>query len=319
MAPGKKELGCSVVITVKNDAEALERTLRALLRQTRQPEEILLTVADSQDNTLAVAQTFAQEQRFIQVVCLGSATRSQGRNLGVEASTQDCIVFTDAGCVPDKNWLAELLAPFEKAETVLVAGLTKVDNTSSFAEAQGAFVLVPPEKIGNHPLPATRNMAVRKNLFLQHSGFRADLNFAEDYELARRLQTAGIRSVFAPKAIVAWEARSSLAAYFSMILHLTQGDIQAGTWRRGHATMWLRYLGLLALGVTAVALTTSLLAAAFLTSTLYLAYLVFKLTRFQFSRLASYFWAILLQVLTDMAVLLGSLQGLGYRYGNRSL
>jgi len=319
MTPGKEKLGCTVVLTIKDDADALERTLLALEAQTQVPEEVILAVADSQDKTTAVAKVFAQKHPFVTVLAVGSATRSQGRNLAVQASHQEIIAFTDAGCLPEKNWLAELLKPFKDADTDLVSGLTVVANTSSFTEAQGAFVLVPPEKIEPHPLPATRNMAIRKALFLQHQGFREELNFAEDYEFARRLRASGIQSEFAPKAVVAWEARPTMSTYFAMIVRLTQGDIQAGTWRRGHATMWLRYLGFLLVVLVVSATTNSLATAILVTSVIYFGYLLIKLSRFRFTRRASYFWAILLQVLTDLAVLLGSAQGVWSRQRNRSL
>lgn len=313
MTPGKKKLGCTVVLTVMNDAAALARTLHTLETQTRLPEELILAVADSQDNTLGVAQNCAAKHSWVKILQVGKATRSQGRNLAVQGSSQKIIVFTDAGCLPEPEWLAELLVPFQNAETALVSGLTVVSNTSSFAEAQGAFVLVPPGKIDKHPLPATRNMALRKSTFLQHQGFREELNFAEDYEFARRLQTVGVHSEFAPQAVVAWEARDSIRDYFSMILRLTQGDIQAETWRRGHITMWLRYLVLFMLGFITFLVTNSLISVISFTTILYLGYLLLKLSRFQFSRSGSYFWAILLQVLTDMAVLLGSARGVWHR------
>lgn len=317
MTPGKQKLGCTVVLTVKDDAEALDRTLQSLAVQTHRPEELILAIADSQDATRSVAESFSQKHAFVKVLAVGPASRSLGRNLAVRESTQNIIVFTDAGCLPDKNWLFELLKPFQDPDVSLVSGLTVIANTSSFAEAQGAFVLIPRKNIGKHPLPATRNMAIRKQLFLQHQGFHSELNFAEDFEFARRLQASGVNSTFVPDARVAWEARSSIGAYFNMIVKLTQGDIQAGTWRRGHITMWLRYLVFLSFGTAMFAVTSSLSIATLSTAALYLIYLLFKLARFHFTRSASYFWAILLQVHTDFAVLLGSAQGVWNHQRNK--
>jgi len=310
MYPDKQKRGCAVIITVKNDAAALERTLLALQQQTRPPDEGVLAVAESQDGTKKVALAFAKKHPHWSVIPVASATRSLGRNLAVQATKQPLLAFTDAGCLPDKAWLENLLRPFSDPDCQVVSGLTLVQNDSPLAEAQGAFVLVPPEKIETHPLPATRNMAMRRSTFLQHKGFLAKLNFAEDFEFSRRLHRAGVLSVFAPEAIVFWEAPATPSRFFQMIYRLTLGDMQAGTWRKGHLTMWLRYLGFIALLAGLQTAGQNWRLSFLVTVFVYGCYLALKMLRFRFTRRASFFWAILLQVLADGAVLRGTLLGM---------
>lgn len=310
MSPGKGKLGCAVVITVKDDAVALQKTLRLLAQQSRIPYEVVLTVADSSDSTLEVAKSWAQKFKQAKVIRIGAATRSEGRNRGVEETQQEIIVFTDAGCYPERDWLEQLLLPFKQPATSLVSGYTRVAHQTAFAEAQGVFVLVPLEKIDQHPLPATRNMALRRSVFEEVGGFQKELNFSEDFELARRLHKHGYKSFFAPLAIMEWQARSSILEFFQMIARLTRGDVVAGTWRLGHLSMWLRYTFFVLFFLAAFRLLGSGSAALPLTGMLYAAYLGLKVFRFRFTRRASYFWAILLQMATDFAVLYGTFTGL---------
>lgn len=312
MSPDKENPSISVVLTVKNDARALEETLAFLEAQTVLPDEILVVIAESHDDTLEVAKAWKGTQPQRIVLEHGEITRSRGRNIGARQAKGEILVFTDAGCFPEKSWLENLVRPFRERAVELVSGYSQGTQDSAFQEAQSAFVLVPLHKIGSNPLPATRNMALRSTVFWEYAGFREDLNFAEDYEFALRLQKSGIRSHFASDAVVTWRGRDSLWSFFWMILKLTAGDMSAGTWRRGHLSMWARYM-FLALFFLLVSYFFSLKYAIGLSGIVYVLYLVTKCSQFRFSRKESYFWAILFQVCADIGVLTGTLYGIWQR------
>lgn len=321
----------TVVITVKNDAVALGELLNLLNKQSRLPDEVVITVAGafaedeetsnknrdrqasstSSDNaTLVIAKSWRPRRGGKQVIPVGQVTRGQGRNLGVAAARHDLIVFTDAGCYPEPNWLDNLLEPFSKSQTTkLVSGFTWVDTRSAWQEAQGRMVLVPLEEIDQHPLPATRNMALRRSVFIKAKGFKPQLNYAEDYELAKRLQQLAVKSEFAPNAKVIWQGRTNLGSYYGMIFYLTRGDILAGTWRFGHFSMWLRYLAFIVTIYLVIQFMTEPVSIIFIIL-IYIAYLLIKTQKYSFSNRLSYIWSPLLQLVTDMAVLGGTATGL---------
>lgn len=300
----------SVVVTVKDDALGLAHLLADLDQQTHPPEEVVLAVATSTDATWSVAQRWQPRSTTKVVLDVRQATRAQGRNHGVAAAKSPIIAFTDAGCRPTPAWLEELARPFaQNAKLELVSGFTWVKAESSWQEALAPFVLVPFHQISSHPLPATRNMAIRKATFIHHQGFQPELQFAEDYEFARRLQAAGVESVFVPQAKVYWQGRSNLLLFANMIFHLTKGDIKANTLRLGHFTMWLRY-ALLLLTIAFLATVFSPGQAAGMGAIIYANYLILKTLRFSYQKRSSYLLAPLLQLVTDMAVLSGTFSGL---------
>lgn len=289
----------SVVVPVKNDAVALTELLRALSEQTKKPDEVVLIVTDSLDDSLVVAKKWRPPAIQVRVISQRSANRSQARNIGVARASGEVIIFTDAGCAPQNDWVENISKPFRDAKVNLVSGYTAGHWANPFEEAQVPFVLVPLEQIEVKPLPATRNMAIRRKTFLEAGGFREDLQFAEDFEFSRRLKVMGIVARFVPRARVAWRPRPSITSFFLMIARLTAGDVEAGIVRPGMVSMWLRYIFFIALIV--ISPKTALLA--------YLAYLLFKLTRFRFQQTPAYFWAVTLQAVCDAAVLAGSLWG----------
>jgi cellulose synthase/poly-beta-1,6-N-acetylglucosamine synthase-like glycosyltransferase len=314
MAPDKQKISVSLILTVKDDSVALQETLHSLEEQTRFPDEVILVLAESQDNTAEVARDWQKSQRNVRVVVKKYITRSQGRNLGAELAKHEILLFTDAGCLVEREWVKNISRPFSRSEVEFASGYTKGFQESAFQEAQAAFVLVPRNRIEQNPLPATRNMAIRKETFRKYRGFREDLNFAEDYEFARRLREAGIHAVFVADAEVSWKGRETLRDFFMMIVHLTRGDMLAGTWRNGHITMWARYLFFL--GSFLLLWKVSGFSLALLgTMMLYGLYLGLKCSHFRFLQKESFRWAILFQVLADCAVLSGT--AIGIRERNR--
>jgi cellulose synthase/poly-beta-1,6-N-acetylglucosamine synthase-like glycosyltransferase len=245
------------------------------------------------------------------MAAIGAATRSTGRNRGVEMAAGDIIVFTDAGCRPDKDWLSCLIQPFiDQPSTQLVSGYTAGDPHNVWETAQAPFVLVPLAEISQHPLPATRNLAIRRSLFLEMGGFSPRLNYAEDFAFSRQLEAHQILSTFVPQAIVYWRPRPNLMAFFTMIRRLTAGDVQAGIVRPGLISLWVRYavFGMITLMVWWAWHQVSY--ALFILGIVLAVYLLAKLLR-----LKIYTWPLsgatmITQLVCDVAVLVGSLIGL---------
>lgn len=308
-----KNKDITVILTVKNDAEALRKTLRALEKQTQQPAEVVITVATSVDDTLQAAKEWNPPNISTQVECIGNHTRSQGRNRGVALATGDILAFTDAGCLPQTDWLEKLTVSLFSGEASLVAGLTIGDTHSPWEEAQIPFVLVPASRTEKHPLPATRNMVLTRQTWEKIGPFAATLNYAEDFEWSRRARQLGIHAQFVPEARVAWRPRATVREYFQMIVRLTQGDMLAGTWRLGHATMVERYIFFaLIFGWSSVFLAFRFALAV--TIATWMVYLWYKVSRFADLRPAAKWWAALLQVVTDGGVLWGVISGLALRW-----
>lgn len=305
----KNDLKVSLVVTVKNDFEGLKKLLVFLETQSRRPDEVVVTVAGAKEEEIASFKQDLLTSFSIKIIALSKeATRSTGRNMGVNVARYPVILFTDAGCFPEENWVKNITDPFQKNQnTQLVSGLTLGKTNTAFSEAQIPFVLVSPKKIGHHPLPATRNMAIRKALYKKLGGMRDELNYAEDYEFSRRLVQSGVVPYFAPKAKVFWQPRSSLFDFAKMILFLTAGDIQAGILRHSAITMWVRYI---------VFISTFLMNSK-VGLGLYLAYLGVKGWRLSPSSQKVALWHLVLQPVCDASVLAGTLLGLVWRIRSR--
>jgi glycosyltransferase involved in cell wall biosynthesis len=114
-------LSISVIIITRNRAESLKDTLTSLVKQSRQPDEVIVVDNGSQDNTKEIALSFSNRLN-IRYVYEGQRGIPHARNTGIRNATKDIIAFIDDDCVADKNWLKYLEIPFVKDPYIGVVG-----------------------------------------------------------------------------------------------------------------------------------------------------------------------------------------------------
>jgi glycosyltransferase involved in cell wall biosynthesis len=231
----------SVVVTVLNEAHGLPGLLDSLAAQTRMPDEVVICDGGSTDATLALLQ--AETRLPLEVVHRPGGNISQGRNVAIEAANGDVIVVTDAGVRLDPRWLESIVAPFENADTQIVAGSFVPDPQTVFETAMGATVLPEPREIKlDRFLPSSRSVAFRKNAWAAVGGYPEWLDYCEDLVFDIRLCTRYGSFVFVPEATVRFRPRASLRAFFVQYYRYARGDGKADLWRKRHAIRYLTYL-----------------------------------------------------------------------------
>lgn len=263
----------SLIFTVKNEAEALPRLLDSIAAQTRAPDEIIVVDGGSTDATLDVLHERARTLPM-RVIRAPGANISQGRNIAIRAARGEIICATDAGVRLDPNWVAELLAPFDRRPTAddgeistvnghrssvidVVSGFFVPDPHSVFETALAATTLpvlrdINPAKF----LPSSRSVAFRKAAWEHVGGYPEWLDFCEDLIFDFALRRAGFRFVFAPRAIVYFRPRPNLRAFFKQYYQYARGDGKANLWLLRHVIRYTTYL-------VALPLTLALLAFGF--------------------------------------------------------
>jgi cellulose synthase/poly-beta-1,6-N-acetylglucosamine synthase-like glycosyltransferase len=199
----------SVVIPIHNASEGLGACLDALERQTTPLDEIIV-VNDGPVDAAVEAIADRQGVTFLSQQQKGAAA---ARNLGAEQAQGEILLFTDADCVPESNWVEAMTAPFAdraRSETfaqqvVGVCGVVRTRQTGlipRFIQLEYDYRY---RSIARHPqidFINTGTAGYRKHVFMESGGFREDLLGAEDAELSFRLASQGHKMVFVPEAIV---------------------------------------------------------------------------------------------------------------------
>jgi len=321
----------SVIATVRNEGEAIDRLLDSLCHQTRQPDEVIIVDGGSSDDTLARLRAWEHSQRLpLRVLVVPESNISRGRNVAIAAARGPVIASTDAGVRLDPSWLASLLHPFEARGEVMSApvvacGFFVPETTTVFETAMGATVLpvladINPKRF----LPSSRSVAFLKTAWEAVGGYPEWLDYCEDLVFDFRLQAKGHRFVFVPAAIVHFRPRSSLHAFFRQYYRYARGDGKAGLWPKRHTARYLTYLGalpsLLWLSVNKSLLWAGLLlvgtAVMFCTPYKRLWPAIGALSIID--RLKAMFWVPIIRLTGDVAKMLGYPVGICWRHQHRS-
>ncbi|MEJ2212078.1 MAG: glycosyltransferase [Anaerolineae bacterium] len=239
----------SVIATILNEAQALERLLTSLEGQSRPPDEVVIADGGSTDGSLDLLDAWAAAGRLgLRVLRRPGANISAGRNAAIAAATGDVVAVTDAGVRLEPAWLAALVAPFEGQQpgerfVAAVAGWFVADPQTLFETAMGATVLphvreVRPETF----LPSSRSVAFRPAAWEAAGGYPEWLDYCEDLIFDLRLRALYGPFPFQPAARVHFRPRGSLRAFFRQYYQYARGDGKADLWRRRHLARYLTYL-----------------------------------------------------------------------------
>lgn len=194
----------SVIVPAYNAARTIDRCLGSLRDQTvdRASYEVIVVDDGSTDSTPRVVKGFSV--KYIRQSNRGPAT---ARNAGAREAKGKIILFTDADCVPDKDWIQEMARPFADPSVSAVKGAYRTLQPSVVArfsqiEFEERFEML--KKAPSIDMVDTYSAAFRKEVFLGAGGFDTSFPVAnnEDTELSYRLSNSGHRMVFNPRAVV---------------------------------------------------------------------------------------------------------------------
>ena len=110
----------SVIVPVRNAAATLGNCLDALLSQDLNPESYEVIVVDNQstDDSVAVAERY----QGVRVLSESRPSAYKARNCGLRAAAGKLIAFTDADCIPKKDWLSCLTKYLAGSHAKIVMG-----------------------------------------------------------------------------------------------------------------------------------------------------------------------------------------------------
>lgn len=179
----------SIIIPVYNGKNTVERCLNALLAQNYPKElvEIIFVDNKSKDGTLAVLQPYAKSSNIL-ILSENTILNAYGaRNTGLRVSKGKIIAFTDADCIPDTNWVKEIVNSFDDPLVGCVSGdivtappiniIDKYYKPDIFL----AHVTQTKNVLGG-------NCAFRREIFNLVGYYREDIPSGGDVELPIRMQ-----------------------------------------------------------------------------------------------------------------------------------
>lgn len=222
------KLKVSVIVPVWNGAHCIERCLTALCQQSLSREDYEVIVVDngSTDPTPELVKRYAGI-RYLSDTRAGSYN---ARNTGLEAVRSDVVAFTDADCVPDRDWLkAGLEALAALPDAGIVAGRVSfiTEGKSRFTACDDFELLFSfdQQKNAREGSSVTANWISRVSSLKEQGGFRSDLKSGGDFELSSRLHRLGKPIVYGERAVVRHPLRSDIRDLFAKTLRTSGGQL----------------------------------------------------------------------------------------------
>ena len=179
-----KNIGISVIICAKNEATQLKKNIPKIIAQDFRDFEIILVNDGSVDDSLKVMEKFALKHPQIKVVNVIQVEKFWGNKkyaltLGIKAATKDYLVFTDADCWPASDqWLKQISSNFNNSKTIVLGygayqTLPKsfINKLIRFETVFTAIQYFSYAKMGKPYMGVGRNLAYRKDIFFNNSGF----------------------------------------------------------------------------------------------------------------------------------------------------
>jgi len=218
----------SVVIPVRDGGSELDRCLAGIAAQ-RLDEEVEIVVVDSgsTDGSPEIARAAGALVHEIPAEAFG---HGRTRNLGVELSRGDIVVFTSQDAVADdEHWLVTLATAARSTPDVAGAYGRQLPHADARPPERFFldFLYGPDRRVqrlepGAEPTFETTlfsnvNAAIPREL-LERFPFRDDLTMSEDQEWSRRVLRQGYELVYEPRAAVRhshpYTIRSAFTRFF---------------------------------------------------------------------------------------------------------
>lgn len=244
----------SVVVPVRDEEESIRELLDSLLAQTRPPDEIVIADGGSLDATPQIIEEYIRSGAPVRLIRADASLPGRGRNLGAAQASFEWLAFTDAGIRVGNKWLEALTAKVKQDDSIdVVYGFFQPVTDTFFTECAAISYVSPPVPYEGM-LIRPRSIAsalLRREAWQAVNGFPEDLRSGEDLVFMDRLEQAGYRSVFEPRAQVYWKLKPTLGSTFKRFLVYSRNNIRAGRFREWQATILMRYAVLAVLFVVA--------------------------------------------------------------------
>jgi cellulose synthase/poly-beta-1,6-N-acetylglucosamine synthase-like glycosyltransferase len=191
----------SIIIPFRNESENIISNIKSLIGQNfpRENHEVIYVNDNSTDNSFQILNDYAKPQN-VKVLSLPNdyspnAHKKRAIRYGIENSSGEIIITTDADCVYSKNWLSSILSNFDD-ETGFISGPVEFfDDDGLFSKLQklefAGLVITGAGLIGTGKptICNAANIAYRKKTYQEVNGFydQMDLSSGDDELLMQKI------------------------------------------------------------------------------------------------------------------------------------
>ena len=210
-----EKMTVSVIIPTYNGAHKIMGVLRSLEKQTRMPDEVIVVIDGSVDDTAEMLRSRDFALAGLKIIEQENGGRSKVRNRGAKEAKGELLIFFDDDMAPEPECVAIHLTHHQNHPGTILTGAQVDPRDCSLTDFQlfknylsnHWFEKIKGKK--NKPMSGdaifltAANFSILKKIFETIDGFDERLTDAEDYDLAVRAQLLGI-SLYYDHEAFAW-------------------------------------------------------------------------------------------------------------------
>jgi glycosyltransferase involved in cell wall biosynthesis len=207
----------SVIIPNYNNHLELIKSVESLTQNNKGINFEIIIV----DNGSTVDQQFQQLEIHKNVLIIKELNHLGSpyscRNRGIENSSGDIIIFLDATCIPDSNWLTNGTTFLEESKADLISGNCKflINEQSNLAEMLDSLLHVQIERtILEQNAAPTANLFVKRGVINKIGLFPEGVRSGADIEWTKKATNSGLTLKYSKDTVVYKYPRS----YIKLIL-----------------------------------------------------------------------------------------------------
>ena len=189
----KKILPVSIVIPVKNEEKNMPVILESIKKQTYQPYEVIVSDADSKDDTRKISKEYGAK-------VVDGGIPAVGRNNGFNAAQKDIVIFMDADVqFLGENDLKEIVDEFNARELDCATSQFEYTGERSVnKDLATKFINVAKNLSAMNPIKGLKwdyagFVIVRREAFEAVGGFVAEFKYMEDTLLIQKIVAKGFQ------------------------------------------------------------------------------------------------------------------------------
>lgn len=204
----------SVIIPTYNGAHRISNTLNAIMNQSVVPDEVIVVIDGSTDDTRQVVEKYRHKLTNLKIVNQPNMGRAGVRNTGAKNANGEILIFYDDDTRPELDSVLRHREFHCKHPNSICGGFPLEDEQLMKTDIQKYRLWLSKKWTARHENGLNRlndknlfltaaNMSIPKTVFDSLGGFNEKLTDAEDYELAVRAYEDGI-PVYFDKSNIAW-------------------------------------------------------------------------------------------------------------------
>ncbi len=241
----------SVVVCAHDEEQNLRELIPVLLQQDYHDFEIIVVEDRSNDESFDYLHEVSTQYNRVRLVSVKNKPehvngKKFALTLGIKAAKNDWILLTDADCYPrSTQWIKEMSGRFSE-ETDIVLGYSPYIRSSGFLNSfiryeglTAAIHYMGMAMLGKPYMGVGRNLAYRKNVFLNNKGFRSHLSLTggdDDLFINEVSNSNNTKQCMGADSIVYSKPKTTWSDYYYQKLrHLSVGKHykMADKWRLG--------------------------------------------------------------------------------------